>query len=248
MINKPKYKKTLILGDIHAPYYDKRAFNAMLAFSKWWKPEYIYLNGDIIDFYSISRFDKDPSRIVSLQDDIDCAHDLIKQVRKANPNAGITFNEGNHEIRLIKYKWNKAPELSCLRGLEIESLLKLDELGINYQKDFSKFKNTIIKHGTVVRKHSAYTARAEFEKTGMSGVNNHTHRLGNYFLTNISGEYMWLEGGCLCDLKPEYYEGGTPNWQHGFIIGFYKSGSTRFNLDQVQIIHGKAMYGGYEFY
>jgi predicted phosphodiesterase len=246
MIRKPKYNRMIILNDLHAPFYDRDAFKAVLSFSKWYKPEYIILNGDITDFYQISKFDKDPKRINEFQDDVDCTIDLLTQIRKANPNAGIIYNEGNHEERLIKFKWN-IPQVNSLRCMEFENLMNLKELKIQYEQSHTPFKKTIIKHGDIVRKESCYTARGEFDKVGISGVSGHTHRLGVYFKTKLSGEYMWLENGCLCDLKPEYIK-GTPNWQHGFSIGYYKSSSNRFNLDQIQIIHGKAMYGGYEFY
>jgi hypothetical protein len=149
---------------------------------------------------------------------------------------------------LIKYKWAKAKELNSLRDLKFQKLLKLDELNIDYISNGRlKFKNTLIKHGDIVRQQSGYTARGEFERSGMSGVSGHTHRLGVHWKTNESGEYVWFEGGCLCDLAPEYMEGKTPDWQHGFIRGHYKANDKLFNLDQVQIIEGVAMFGGYEF-
>jgi hypothetical protein len=248
MINKPKYKKTLIFGDLHSPFHDLVALKSMLSFSKWYKPDLIVANGDISDCYAISRFDKDPKRITGLQDEINCTHNLLKQIRKANPNAEFKYNRGNHEYRMIKYLWSRAKELDSLKVLSFEGLLKLDELKIDYiSSGMYKLGKTLIKHGHLVRQHSAYTARGEFERSGMSGVSNHTHRLGVHFKTNESGAYVWFEAGCLCDLSPEYMEGRTPDWQQGFIINNYNPKNQLFNLDQVQIVEGRAMYGGMEF-
>jgi UDP-2,3-diacylglucosamine pyrophosphatase LpxH len=248
MINKPNYRKTLIVSDLHVPFQDKKAVKSMLAFSKWYKPNYIFLNGDIIDFYAISRFDKDPKRIDSLQDEINETVDFLTEFRNVNKKAIITYLRGNHEYRLIKYKWSQAKGLNSLDALKFGELLKLDKLNIDYQQSGRmKFGKTLIKHGDIVRQQSAYTARGEFERSGMSGVSGHTHRLGVHWKTNESGEYVWFEGGCLCDLSPEYMEGKTPDWQQGFIIGNYNPKNQLFNLDQVQIVEGRAMYGGMEF-
>ena len=105
----------------------------------------------------------------------------------------------------------------------------------------------LVKHGSVVRKFAGYTAKAEFEKNGCSGVSAHTHRLATYRQSNESGDYIWVESGCLCKLDAEYLNGETANWQQGFSIGYFKEGSNRYLLETVPIINNKAMYGGQEF-
>jgi len=90
------------------------------------------------------------------------------------------------------------------------------------------FHGVQIKHGNVVRKRSGYTATAELEKSGVSGVSAHTHRLGHIYKTNFGGMFGWVEAGCLCSLKPEYLEGEKADWQHGLAYGFFERGDKRF--------------------
>lgn len=248
-MHKPKYKRVLFVPDIHAPFHDKKAIKALVAFAKWYKPDVVIYMGDLVDFYAISRFVKDPNRTLKLQEELDSAVGVLKQIDTAINGSQKYFLKGNHEARLQKYLWTDAPAIANLRTMRLDRLLKLEELGIKYlEQGRMKFRGMIVKHGDLVRKFAGYTAKGEFDATGMSGVSCHTHRLGVYRVSNEAGDFMWVESGCLCRLDAEYMGGKRPNWQQGFPIGFYKAGSRRFNVETVPIINGKAMYGGSEFF
>lgn len=248
MRRKPNYKKVLFVPDIHAPFHDIKAVKAMISFAIWWKPDYVFFLGDVVDFYSISHFMKDPSRALQLQHEVDEAKMVLKMICDATPKAQKYFIRGNHEARMQKYLWSRAAELSGLQGLRVENMLGLPELNITYHGEGrTNFRGTIIKHGDIVRKFTSYTAKGEFESTGISGVSGHTHRLGIYSVSNEAGDFTWMECGHLADETQEYLEGKKPNWQQGFGIGYYKEGSNRFMVDIIRIIKHKAMYGGYEF-
>ena len=250
MYKKQDYTKVVFVSDIHAPFHDKNAVKACLSFVKWWKPDEVIFMGDVVDFYAVSSFDKDPARRNKLQEEIDAGVEILRAFCKAAPKAKMKLLKGNHEHRLQRYLWRKAPELASLRSNSVPVQLKLDELGIKYVESGKiVIKQTIIKHGNVVRKFSAYSAKGEFESCGVSGVSAHTHRMGQFFHTHEGGKFTWMEIGCLSDTELEYMEGKVANWQQGFALGFYKnSGSNRFNINLVPIIKGKAMWGGYEFY
>ncbi len=243
-----KQKKVLFIPDIHCPYEDTIALEALYCFMNWWKPDTVIILGDLIDFYAISRFNKDPDRALKLQEELDSSVQVLKDIKDRAGNAKIYFIKGNHEARLKKYLWSNATELNSLKALRLENLLQFERFNIKYEdRGLLKYKHLIVKHGTLVRKFTCYTAKGEFEKNGKSGVSGHTHRLGSYRHTNEGGEYIWVESGCLCKLNPEYMEGETPNWMQGFTVGYFKEGSKRFLLETVPIIQGKAMYGGKEF-
>jgi hypothetical protein len=249
MIHKPKYKRVLFVPDIHAPFEDGAAIKCLLAFAKWWKPDRVYILGDTVDFYQLSKFDKDPARLFTLQEDIDAGKKILAQISNACPNASKLFIPGNHEFRLQRYLWTRAAELAGLRELQLPKLLGLQEMGYEYLKfGRTTYRGMAIKHGDLVRKDAGYTAKGELENTGLSGVSVHTHRLAVHAKTNEAGSFLWMEAGCLCLLNPSYMMGKVPNWQQGFGIGFFKEGSKRFHMDRVPIINHKAMHGGYEFY
>ena len=55
-------KRIGILSDIHIPYHDLDALNIALNEFKRVKVDTIVLNGDIIDCYNLSRWEKDPNQ------------------------------------------------------------------------------------------------------------------------------------------------------------------------------------------
>ena len=249
MSREKKYEKVLFVSDIHAPYQDNSAIRAMIAFGKEFKPNRIIFMGDVVDFYAISSFSKDPFRALGLQKELDEAVAILKIMRKEFPKAKMDFIRGNHEARLQRYLWNKASELSGLRNLTVPNLLKLGELNIAYhQTGRMKLRGIVVKHGDIVRKFAGYTAKGENEATGISGVSVHTHRAASYFKTNEGGRHFWYELGCLCKLNAEYMEGKIPNWQQAFGIGFFKLGSSKCNIHIINIINGKALFGLKEYF
>lgn len=242
------YGRTLFISDIHCPFQDDIAINAMVLFAQWWKPDTIIFIGDVVDFYAISSFAKDPNRGLRLKEELDTAKDTIGFICKMMPDTKKYFIKGNHEARLQKYLWTRATELANLDELRLEKLLDFEKHSIEYiETGQMKYHGIIVKHGNVVRRYSGYTARAEFEKNGMSGVSGHTHRLSVYYHNNEAGSFVWSEIGCLCRHDAEYLDGQAPNWQSGFGIGYFKENSKRFHIETVPIVRGKAMYGGQEF-
>jgi len=239
------YEKSIFIGDTHVPFECKTSIKSTLTFIKAFKPNTIFLMGDIIDFYSISTFDKEPNRITSIQSDIDIAINILKSIRKASNKSKIIYIEGNHEHRLQKYLW-KHPEISSLNALNIQNMLNLKEMDIKYINQYKTqvYHNFVVEHGSLVRQQSAYTAKAMLLKRGMSGISGHTHRMGAHYLANMGGNYVWYENGCLCDLNPEYII-GKPDWMNGLSIGYFKG--KRFSIEQIPIIDGIISYAGKEY-
>ncbi len=234
-------KTAVIGGDMQIPYHDPVATKLFVGFIKRTQPDEVFLNGDIYDFYSCSRFSKDPSRMDNLQEELDIGKEILQSIIDAAPKATIHFIKGNHEERLRKYLWNNAHAFAKLRSLSLPKLLGLWELGIKFHKEGCWFGDLYITHGSVIRKHAGYTARAEFEKNGCSGLSNHSHRDGKYTVRNRGGHFVWFENYCLCDLKPEYVE-GIANWTQGF--SYVTRIGNRPMVEQIAIIGGKYIYGG----
>lgn len=203
--------------------------------------------GDLLDFYQLSRFDRNPERTRNLQGELDEAADLLGQIRRAAPTARLVLLQGNHEYRLRKYLWQQAPELSGLRSLKIDELLSMAKLRIEYiESGFLRFRALAVKHGNAIRSKSGFTATAELERLGVSGVSAHSHRAGQVYRSNVSGMYSWTECGCLCDLSPEYMEGQVPDWQHALAYGTHETGGHRFEIHLAPIIGGKILFAGRE--
>ncbi len=249
MSGEADYEKSLFLPDPHPPFHDPEAWATALAFARHFKPDRVFLLGDFLDFYQLSRFDRDPERVGHLQADLDCAHQLLKEVRKSAKDAPIQYLQGNHEDRLRRFLWTKAAELSGLRDLDIRRLLRLSDLGIRYvEEPFIRYRSCVVKHGDIVRLRSGYTATGELDRTGLSGVSGHTHRLGHIYRRNAAGAFTWLEAGCLCQLDPQHWarRPAVTDWMHGLAYGEFRKEGRRFVLHTLPIIKGRVNYGGKE--
>ena len=244
-----------VLNDLHIPYHDKKVLNLVLSFlkKKEVKIDEIILNGDIVDCYPISTFDKKPFSPSSIDLEIEELEKFIKELQKITPK--ITYIGGNHSDRYRKWIWKNEAihRLGQDRGIQVSklsfaTLYGLDELGVKCLEygDGVWLGKLWVTHGEVIRKHAGYTARAEFERNGVSTLTGHTHRMGRYSHTNRGGSYASWENGCLCQLKPEYIK-GIPDWQHGFSI-VHVGDKGMFNVQQIDILNRSLLfYGGKEY-
>lgn len=209
--------RKLFASDIHVPFHDKLSVKTVRNYNEKDKPKVVFFGGDICDFYSISKFDKDPARKFSLQEELDETVDLLADFIRVNPDARYIFLEGNHENRTESYA-SRHPEMASLRAFTVPKMLQLDELGIEfvpYDKGIT-LDNIVYKHGMSATMHAA---KKELETEMMDGVSGHIHRIQRYSLTNRQGSFTWYTNGHLTKQEDvEYMNQQTPNWQQGIII------------------------------
>jgi len=238
-----KYETAVFLPDAHIPYHDDDTLETVFSFLKDFQPDNIFILGDWIDCYDISKYDKDPERRFRLQKDFDLASNELAEIRRLCPKSRGIFMLGNHEDRLRKWMWRN-PDIASLRSLEIRHLLNLEEIGFesyDYGESYSHH-GFIVKHGDVVRKHSGWSAKEELERVGISGISGHTHRLASYFKRDQAGAKVWYEAGCLCDLDPEWTH--FPNWQQGLAVAYFEPDGNRFFLSLVPIVKHRLLFNG----
>lgn len=239
-------EKTLILPDLHIPHHDKKSLHLIFKIIDDIKPERIIQLGDLFDFYQISRFNKEPKRVLEFQKDLNELDMFFYELRKIYKKDFI-YIEGNHEIRLIKWLWQH-PEVYSLKKINnIPSLFNLEKYSIRYFPYFT-YKSVYFKHGNYVSTKSSYSAKLEYDAEGTSGVSGHTHRLGIYYVQNRNGFHTWYEMGHLTDVKKvEYLEGKIPNWQQGFGIMYVVPKTNFWRIEQIPIINHKFIYGGVKY-
>lgn len=209
--------KFIVANDFHFPFQDDRAISQFLNFVKKYKPNTVILNGDVLDFYCLSRFDKNPERLGTLQEELNQVSDFLIKLRNCcKKSTQIIYILGNHEDRLRKYIWTHN-ELAGLDNLKLEKMIDVKTPNVKIVKRFN-LGRLLFTHGSIVRKYSGYSANAELEKYKTSGSSGHTHRLGSFFQSGYYGNTEWHESGCMCKLDAEYLE-SEPNWQQGFIVG-----------------------------
>jgi hypothetical protein len=231
---RPEGSRLVILSDLQLPFVDEPLLRAVNRFIKDFKPHDIIYNGDIIDCYEVSDFDKRPARMFNLDDECEMAKDILRQhKRESLPDTKLWWIDGNHEQRYQRVIWRRASGFE-FAVKDLAELLELDELTegfVPYGKHIEYLGFTIT-HGNFVSQFSGYTARRHYDRYHSSGANGHTHRLGAYYHTDMHGkQHAWFEGGCICRKDLEYVK-GVANWQQGFMIGTVLGGALH-----PQIIH-----------
>ena len=254
-----KISTAIIVSDSHAGFEDRQAHSIATQIIKDVQPTHLIHLGDLLDCYSISRFQKDPTRLDSLQAELNVARNILATFGKAAPNAAKYLLQGNHESRtrkVINGLTNEARELARLddfqSALQMQSLLKLPALGWKWipeekQPIANIIPGILLKHGNVVRRYSGYSAKGEFDALHSSGMSGHTHRGGIYWHTDYNGTHCWIETGCLCKLDAEYIS-GIANWQQMVtVISWSQDKAYPMQIEQIRIDNGKALYRGKQY-
>lgn len=236
------HKKPLIISDIHLPYHDINAIE--IALEKAYKDnvDSIYLNGDILDFYQVSRFTKEGGAM-SIKEERDMFFEFIGWINE-NFDVPIYFKAGNHEERLAKYINEKAPDLAQLPELSLSGFLKLDELDIQFVDGRQKamMGKLIVVHGHEFGE-SIFSpvnpARGLFLRAKSTTLAGHNHQTSEHHENNLKNDSMaCFSTGCLCQLTPNYRPFAYTKWNHGFAIVEIDEDES-FEVSNYRIIDGK---------
>ncbi len=262
-------ERVVILSDIQIPFEDPAALDQALEVMDVVRPDLVVLNGDIVDCYQMSSFDKNPKH---RKDIVSEGHNrtttLLKSIEHVSHKVWLG---GNHEHRFRRLIWQEFERngklgavanelLTAMGGNEADlaanpdrwfaTLYGAETYGIDYypygHRLYLAEDNLVVTHGKYVSRHSGQSAKRTLEWLGRSCIVGHTHRMGNHLVTQDGIMYGAWENGCLCQLEPEYDD--TPNWQQGFSV--VKVSGPEFHVIQVPIVRrgGKpvAVYHGDE--
>lgn len=234
-------QRVAILSDTQIPFEDGEALDQALDVVAQVRPDLVVLNGDIVDCYAESVFLKDwklaaqatPEGHTRARRLMECLETVPRKI----------WLGGNHEERWKKELWRElakgekagaiamnlaaAMNAKGVDGIDLGDpvgsfarIYNMRDHGFEYypwhHRLYLAENNLVVTHGEFVRKDSGATARATFEWLGKSVIVGHTHRLGSYLTRRDGKEHGGWEGGCLCQLEPEYCT--TPNWQQGLTL------------------------------
>lgn len=239
--NANKFEKSAFITCLHIPFHDPKLFALFLVFLKYFKPDRLWILGDVVDWTQVGRWPVDPKRLDKLQDDLDSAINILNIFGKLVPK--IELFGGNHEERMIAFLKDH-PRIHSLRALQVPALLELYKTNIKYHPYMQpplKYHGLQIHHGTLIRKHSGWTAKAHYEKYGGCGIIGHCHRGGSYIKRNTLGVFGWWENMCMCSLKPHY--SGFVDWIQGWSIAYFTK-KDLFHLEQIPVINHKFLWQG----
>lgn len=244
----PKHLNNIgFISDAQVPFQDNEAIECAYDWLKSKKVNCIFINGDWVDFYKISHFEKDPRRR-DFPYEYHCILQSFEHLRYHFPQIPIYYNlDANHEVRWERYMMIKAPELLSLDLPEfgIETILRLSVFDItplrnNHHIMIGKLP---VVHGHTIFKGTVSpvsTARTVYMKLKMSGLVSHCHQVNEYTATKINGEMItcWTNG-CLMDLNVEYNQHGN-NYSHG-VARIETDSDGTFRVENKRIHKGKVL-------
>ena len=248
----------LSISDTHATFLDPFVWHSFLRACVVLEPDYIVLNGDILEGSDISRHPKIPGWSCDLQLEFDFAREMMKQLRVVAPDAEIIWTAGNHGLdRLAAYLSQVAPALACLDNLRFDKLAGVEEYGIQLAQggSIASPKGTendmpgllihdyLIHHGHLL---GQCPSLAELKKALRSGESGHAHRSSLSFMTyeGLCLSWMTTPMGCVPRAGRAYMKGRDFGWQGGFGLTFLHPGG-RVHQTPVICDQGVCIFEGF---
>ena len=241
------YEVVLVGSDMHFPYQDENCIRGFVRLVEALQPDRVVLNGDIADFFQLSRFNTGFDRMDTLQEELDQANNFRAAVRDYAPDAVIDETEGNHDNRLLTYVARQARALTSLRAIKPESLIPYKDLDINWHPGagFLLRPAFLVKHGTSISSTPGGTARAELQLNGISGVSGHVHRSEQSQRHNYAS-VSWTVSGTMSRLDPDYVT-GKPNWNQSVLLVEVSNKSGLVNVTNIPMFDGSYRFGGQNY-
>jgi len=210
-----------VLSDIHVPFHNNPALTCALDHFKKRRIDCILLNGDTIDFYALSRFEKDP-RERDTAYELKMVGQLLDYIREKFPKVRLIWKDGNHDERWMSYMRVKAPELLDIPQFQFSAIMRFAERGMEYVTD----KRLILAGGLTILHGHEYrqailapvnAARGFFLKAKASTLTGHLHQSSEHTEPTVRGKMITcFSAGALCDLHPAYMP--LNRWNHGFAV------------------------------
>lgn len=232
----PKHlKKIGILSDIHFPYHSLQALTIAIKHLKDSSIDCLYLNGDIMDFYSISRHEKEKD-LRDFKREVDMSRDFLKKLRDIFPTIPIYYKLGNHEQRWARSLQLQADEFAQLHDLQFEIFFNLDKLQFTMVNDWQGMEmgDLLVVHG-----HELYGAGGVnpsqnlMNKTLCNTLMGHVHRTSTTQKKTAFKEYVnSYTTGCLTVLSPKYMPFSQHN--HGFALVEINEGKSKVTNYQIK--------------
>ncbi len=238
-------KPFMVVSDTQAPFHDLGCVAIVLEYIRQQKPAHLLLNGDILDCFTISSYDRGANagyRQLKTEwevSDREVVEPIYRAATEANEDVKITFIEGNHEFRLQRLygKLQRADLMALFDFIpSIQSFFKLKERGIKYVA--SKAGNGIfdftphlkVMHGSLG---GVNPAKAHYDKFHCNLIHGHTHRAMTWAFKSAAGaEHVAMAAGCLCK-EPDWLD--FDQWTRGFIVGEIDEDGT-FSADHEKIL------------
>lgn len=239
-------KKEIFLSDVHVPFEDEDGLNVFFELGRDFKPDIVWLGGDILDDYNLSSYIK--SNQIAYQEEIERVKDFLSKLRNIFPRTRIVYQEGNHEQRFRNYILKRAGHLEFLlnKNLSFEELLELEKLKIYYITGPAQIAKLYHIHGHEKRVYGqlVHVALNYIRWLHKSVIFGHWHVAQKFPIKEIDGTYKEAYANpCLFDPHKMPYKGYAPIdlFHRGFsFITYYEY--DLFHVDIVLLLEHQNSY------
>lgn len=219
--------KAVVISDHHAPFHEPDFHSQFLNYLDDEQPDIIDVNGDLLDFATISRHRESESHNSPVNECLQAGYEILADYRHVCPEATIRYKRGNHSERLRTYLMDNAREIHTitaageeLPALSLQRLLRLDELHVEYlDQPWEQAKTKLspkltVRHGFSTAKNAGETM---LDRLSGSTVQGHDHRAGMTFRTEHEDEdelrvRLAMQTGCACTIPGGLGYAIDPNW------------------------------------
>ena len=236
----PFHNSIGIINDIHSLYYEPDALYPALEYLKRHNAEAILINGDMLDFYQLSSFSKDPSKSKFGAE----RQWGIQFLQILQENFGnVYYKFGNHEYRYKRYMMKNASAVFDDKMFDLENLLHFEGSKVKFigYKQLVIFGKLAIIHGDEIRAGGVVNvARTKMLRAFANIAFGHHHKTDTSIIRDIYGDnYASYSIGCLCKLKAAYDP--FNQWNNGFAFVELIDSSGKFKFHNKMIIDGEVV-------
>ena len=235
-------RRALVISDIHIPFHDRAALDLALKEGKRRAVDCVILNGDVVDFHSVSFWERDP-RLRDLSAELEATEYFLESLRDRFPKARIVYKDGNHEERLPRWVWTHVPEFAGLAGLQLKNLLHLDDYGIEHVGDKQPLRvgpHLRILHGHEFRApflNPVNPARGLYLRCKCNALCGDLHQTSQHTESGLTHTVSTWSVGALCDLRPKYMP--LNKWNAGFAVVEVRGDA--WSVENLKIIGGQVV-------
>ncbi len=236
------HKKGLIINDVHLPYHSEKSLVATFDFAVKEKPDFVFINGDLLDFHLLSFFMKDP-RKKRFSEELDMMRDFLAEIKRIF-NCKIYYKFGNHEERYDSFLYQKAHELKGVEEFELENIVKARVPDVTIIRD----KRLVVMNGLpFIHGHEfgrgffspVNAARGLFLQAKHSCVKGDCHTTSEHTEPDIFGKIMTTYSiGALCGLTPKWLP--INKWNAGFAM-IDLEGTNKYKFRNYRIYKGEVL-------
>lgn len=211
--------RTLAIADLHSRFCDKRALSTAIEYGIKQKCDSVVIDGDYMDFYGFSRFDKSPMVLEGFYNEQEWGVDVLKLLQDCFGR--VYLKKGNHDIRRQQNAEKMSVQFPELFGLaSYERYLDFEGSRVQFIEDYNHIvygKLNIIHGHEYQGGGGVHVAYNRMGKTMDNTLSAHSHKAQSVIKTNINGDIIgsWALG-CLCNLHPRYNP--KNDWTQGFAI------------------------------